>query len=659
VLAMCKRGCGRHVQPGLTRGLKHYDTCCKKCGIRKGPDSPHDEHDANCGGTAKMGARRSTAGSSGRPLTDADRVKKVMDAWKDSQSPSLKTHITKLVGGDGLGKDGVKPFITDRLFSRFDEKLSGKDEQLWRATSLADASNVVSTDELEKICREAIEFYYQQLFPEVLAVSTESFVAKNERPLDEVYALGEKLGEGSFGVVYKVEHKISNEHRVCKRISKTDADAMPLEDILAEIQNMAMLDHPNVIKVYEYFDDAQYVSQIMEPCMGGELQDRIDAVFRQGEPKYDEGFMRDVIKQTLRALAFMHSKNFLHKDLKPQNIMMTQKGGTSIKVIDFGLAEMFKPKQEIASCFGGTLLYMSPQAFEGRMSLKCDIWATGVILYNMITGTQPFMATWPPPRGRDEAWWQEETMKVITSGPMADNPELPKASSQCRGLMDKMLTRDPNKRLTAAEALEEPWFTGGDEDVPTLSVGVAQCLDAYSCMPELKKAIFLLMAHQSAEPSLEELRAIFTHFDGKNQGTLSSEDLQGILEDCGMKPVGVDRIIHALDRDNDNQLGWTEFIAAAFCVSVARKTELVDAAFAHFDRDGDDTINTEDLARVIAGNPVARERWDRRLPELMAELCAVTKTAFSPDIVITKQQFREYVGQQLNIQAGDRFYAVQ
>merc|ERR1719352_1873244 len=102
----------------------------------------------------------------------------------------------------------------------------------------------------------------------------------------------------------------------------------------------------------------------------------------------------------------MHSKPFAHKDLKPQNIMLVDKVGTSIKVIDFGLAELFTSKKDTAKFIGGTLLYMAPECFNDAMGLKGDIWSTGVILYNLMCAGMPFCATWPPPPGRDQKWWE-------------------------------------------------------------------------------------------------------------------------------------------------------------------------------------------------------------------------------------------------------------
>merc|ERR1719230_1983833 len=103
-------------------------------------------------------------------------------------------------------------------------------------------------------------------------------------------------------------------------------------------------------------------------------------------------------------------------------------------------------------------------------------------------------------------------------------------------MLELMLQKDVDRRPTAAKCLAQPWFQAEEGGHPTLSVGVVQCLELYSRLPEFKKAVFMLMAHQSAAPAIRELHAIFTHFDHGNHGTLASSDLRGLLGDCGMKP---------------------------------------------------------------------------------------------------------------------------
>jgi len=501
-------------------------------------------------------------------------------------------------------------------------------------------------------------------------------VKQNLRPLKEAYRIDSKLGAGTFGTVYSVEHIISGQKRVCKSISK-DKSSMTSDQILKEIGSMALLDHPNVIKVYEYFDDGKYIHQIMEPCNGGELQEKIEKFQQEGKAPYDEIFMSDVVKQTLRALAFMHSIRIAHKDLKPQNIMMVERDSASLKVIDFGLAEMFDPQQKFAGQIGGTLLYMAPEVFRQQMTLKVDIWAVGVILYNLVTGGFPFIGQWPPPPGRDNAWWQEQTIGKITSEPPAGHIALRSVSPACLDLMHCMLQKDANSRPDAVQCLAHPWFHSRDHIPPTLGVGVVQCVEAFAKASELKQAIFVLIAYQCNVQALPELRALFTHFDSANQGTLSSGALRQVLSAANMEPLLAEQVVHALDRDGKTRIGWTEFTAAAMCISVCRNDRIMKSVFAALDSDGDGLIDADDFENMFAGSDIERDKWHSGLPVLFPEMFRnepdEQATGFIQDKVlkvqrifkgktsktqITKKQFLSYMGQPLQCRAGDVLNAV-
>merc|ERR1712032_27859 len=209
--------------------------------------------------------------------------------------------------------------------------------------------------------------------------------------------------------------------------------------------------------------------------------------------------------------------------------------------------------------------------------------------------------------------------------------------------------------------------------------GVVQCVEAYARMSELRKAVFLLIAHQCEVDALLELREIFTHFDVKNRGSLSTDALRHVLAGSGMGPLAADRVIHALDRNRDGYVSWTEFIAAAICVSVCRRQQLVDAAFATFDTDQDDQISAADILKVLTDQH-SREEWEVVISELFREVAngeAVSTGKFQPfapaahafrqlsrvfgsglEVRASKEQFRHYIGQKLDFRAGDALYAV-
>mmetsp|Transcript_32031 Transcript_32031/g.70006 ORF Transcript_32031/g.70006 Transcript_32031/m.70006 type:complete len:735 (+) Transcript_32031:42-2246(+) len=638
----CKWGCGRKVQPGLTKGMNRYDTCCKTCGVTKGSGG----HDANCQGSAPLSTAVKAHGTSPKAwyasmLSDKPKleahVQQVLRTVSPEGGPLTQTQVQEAIGKLLMQEISGPIEVSEALAADLMKQCGASDGRL-------DAAG------FQQLCQMVIARRQQEQFPRKLATKASVFVQKNPDPVRTVYEFGKMLGEGSFGKVYSVTHKVSGEVRVCKIISKTTA-SMDMSEILAEIQSMAMLDHPNVIKIYEYFEDREFVSQIMEPCKGGELQDKIDEVFKKGGKAYDEAFMCDVMKQTLRALAFMHSERFMHKDLKPQNIMLADKESAFIKVIDFGLAEMFKPAQDVSDNFGGTLLYMAPEVFRQELGFKVDIWSLGVILYNLITGDYPFLATWPLPPGKDMNWWQEEVMRQIAADPYKPNDKLKTVSSECLDLLDKMLEKDDKKRLDAAGCLQHPWFRKFDEDTPTLSVGVTQCLGAYASCSELRKALFLLMAHECTPKALQELRAVFTHFDVTNRGTLSQENLMKVFLRSGMDLAKAERIIYSLDKDDSGAVDWTEFLAGALCISNCNNDRLIESAYSRIDVDHMNFFTIKDLNALLAQGDIK---------EAAKAIIAHEFPKISEDgsDKVTKEQFKKFMKKPLQVTGGNLLSAV-
>ncbi|EER02601.1 calcium-dependent protein kinase, putative [Perkinsus marinus ATCC 50983] len=208
----------------------------------------------------------------------------------------------------------------------------------------------------------------------------------------KIYNFLETVGRGSFGVVHKVVHKESDQLRVCKSVDKAKS-SVPLAQLEEEIKIISQLDHPNVIKIYEYFEDPKYIHLIMEACWGGELLSVIQTAVNKGVSLPDS-FIADVTREVLTALSFMHNQGVVHKDLKPENILFVDVSEPSnVKVIDFGLAELFGVNVEKSMNVAGTAFYMAPEIFRPPFDYKCDIWSLGVILYLLLTGYLPFFGT--------------------------------------------------------------------------------------------------------------------------------------------------------------------------------------------------------------------------------------------------------------------------
>ncbi len=153
---------------------------------------------------------------------------------------------------------------------------------------------------------------------------------------------------------------------------------------------MIQIDHPNIIKLYEVYEDSRYVYLIMEECTGGELFDRIyERIVNKN--LYTEKEAAAIFKQYMSAICHCHSQKICHRDLKPENLLFLNKSPDSpLKVIDFGLSKIYTESNHHMSTKVGTAYYVSPEVLEGNYDEKCDIWSSAVILYILLTGEPPF-----------------------------------------------------------------------------------------------------------------------------------------------------------------------------------------------------------------------------------------------------------------------------
>ena len=282
-------------------------------------------------------------------------------------------------------------------------------------------------------------------------VKKSSMILKNERPIRDFYKIDKKnlLGDGSFGSVRRVLHKKTGVVRACKMIDKSKISSP--ERLDQEIEILTKLDHPNVLKLYEYFEDKKYVYLITELCKGGELFELAidDELITEGEASL-------IFRQILLAINYCHKMNIVHRDLKPENFLIEEKakkdgGYPQLKIIDFGLSKIMKQHNtgslEKMNSIVGTMYYMSPEVLAGSYDKSCDIWSAGCILYVLLCGYPPF-------NGEDD----KEILKNVLKGEFKffDKPWA-NISKECKDLIKKMITK-PEKRLTAQECLDHKWF---------------------------------------------------------------------------------------------------------------------------------------------------------------------------------------------------------
>jgi len=271
----------------------------------------------------------------------------------------------------------------------------------------------------------------------------------------DVYKLGKTLGTGGFSVVKLAVERSSGKQYACKIMSlpdptkgkkANDPSISSREDILKEIDILARCDHPNVMFLKEYFEENNKVYLITELLTGGEL---LDAVLEKGH--YSEADARLCFHKLLEGLSYLHTKKIAHRDLKLENLLLDRKEDiATVKIADFGLAKRAAESTMETIC--GTPQYVAPEVILGipgnKYTFTVDLWSAGVILFILLGGYPPFYDEHEP----------RLFMKIRRGQYSFDDPVWSKVSETAKDLIRKLLTTDPDKRLSAEEALKHEWF---------------------------------------------------------------------------------------------------------------------------------------------------------------------------------------------------------
>merc|ERR1712166_1224204 len=279
--------------------------------------------------------------------------------------------------------------------------------------------------------------------PNVVKIGGTMFVQKTQGTLRDIYKIGHVLGEGAFGEVRLCTHRETKEKRAVKVLKKENMDKTEQMQMLNEINTLRSLDHPNIVKIYEYFEDDKRFYIVTEHIQGGEL---FDEIINRG--KFDERNAAILMKQLLSCIGYCHSHGIVHRDLKPENVLLeASKDFGEVKVIDFGTAQPFKAGQKLSETIG-TPYYIAPEVLAKKYNKECDIWSLGVMTYIVLSGIPPF-------NGASD----DDIMKAIKKGSFDFNNAVWKGiSADAKDFITQLLTYSPERRPTTAQALEHKWI---------------------------------------------------------------------------------------------------------------------------------------------------------------------------------------------------------
>ncbi|XP_039405202.1 myosin light chain kinase family member 4 [Corvus cornix cornix] len=253
----------------------------------------------------------------------------------------------------------------------------------------------------------------------------------------------EILGGGRFGQVHKCEEKATG-LKLAAKIIKAQGPKQK-DEVKNEINVMNQLNHVNLIQLYDAFESKNDIVLVMEYVEGGELFDRII------DENYNLTEMDTIsfIKQICNGIQYMHQMYILHLDLKPENILCVNREANQIKIIDFGLARRYKPREKLRVNFG-TPEFLAPEIVNYEfVSFPTDMWSLGVIAYMLLTGLSPFL-------GDDD---NETLNNILACNWDFEDEEFRDVSDEAKDFISKLLIKEKCWRLSATAALKHPWLT--------------------------------------------------------------------------------------------------------------------------------------------------------------------------------------------------------
>ena len=437
-----------------------------------------------------------------------------------------------------------------------------------------------------------------------ISISNKLFIDETNDNPTKKYEILSKLGSGSFGSVYLAKNKYTNEKVAMKQIKKSSANLLSDGEITDEIEILKNLDHPDIVRIIESFNTKNSYILITEYCEGGELFDQV-------KNQLSETQIAVIFKQVLSGLAYLHSNNIVHRDLKLENILIHEKEKSlttgedlfNIKIIDFGTARIFDKKRNPQSIVGSSY-YIAPEVLRQKYNKECDLWSVGVILYMFIVGHAPF-------DGLDD---DEITTNIQRGVYRKNDKRWLRASKEVKDLIKKLLTYRPSQRLTAIQALNHPWFKITDSNILYDNVPKKDVIDCiknlltYNINNKLEELFLAYIIHniprdKEAKSAIKLFKLVNENKDGKLQKNELKKTLLNFVTESFLIQNDFDEKFEMMDGNNKGYINYEEFLRACLNRKKILTDKILHYAFNYFDNDKCGFIKKNKMKKIF-GNRI-------------------------------------------------------
>ena len=349
---------------------------------------------------------------------------------------------------------------------------------------------------------------------------------------------------------------------------------------------MLKLDHPNIIKLQEVFEDETEIHLVMDLCTGGELFDH------RSRGHFSEADAKGIMKTILGALEYCHEQHVCHRDLKPENFLFTSsEEDSTMKIIDFGLSKNYgDDDHSTMRTRVGTPYYIAPEVLERKYDKAVDLWSAGVIMYIVLCGYPPF---W----GSTDKEIFGRIRSMVVDFPVE---EWTGVSDEAKDLIRLLLSKTAADRPTASEALEHPWFAEVAEG-QDLHPSVCKQLRRFARHSRFKKAALRVIAESLSNQEMTDLRGYFATLDKTRDGRITVSELSRAMSNCGLSQSAneLEALVKDIDVDGDGKIDVQEFLAASMLHNKMLKEDRIREAFDTFDTDKTGVLSFDNLKTAL------------------------------------------------------------
>ena len=485
-----------------------------------------------------------------------------------------------------------------------------------------------------------------------LPIDSMNFIRQKTGKIEDDYLFIKNLGQGGYGKVIKATHKKTGMIRAIKFIPKNNLKfGYTDEDIFREIEILRKLQHPNIMKLYEFYSDYEYYYLVNEYCSEGDLNDKMIKI-----ENFDENIVKILMFQIFQAVYYLHNKNVIHGDLKLENIMIdnintleekkinkfkknlsflssiktdlensfnyeeelnnqqnsskesnnlimqfNETKNFELKLIDFGASKIFTKYKRNFEDTVGTLYYCSPEVLKNNYDFKCDIWSCGVTMFILLTGDIPF-------KGNNE----EEIMKSILNDRLdfENNIKLKNISDDAKDLIKKCFIYNSNKRISAKEALNHNFFKSGinkynlfNDDLIDDTINVLNILREYPKYNIITQLFIAFITHNFIDKIyMNKIKKVFFLINKSLDGQIKKEELINAykMANINIKKNDIIKIFKSLDSTKaNNDIEYEEFLRAGLDKKLIFTEEHIKLGFEMIDFQKKGKINVYEIKQIF------------------------------------------------------------